>query len=198
MFWGEAATSQILAVAWALRTIGLRYNSDRLLFEMLKGIIDQNVTKSGLPDPYHNLGEVVLIETGLSDKQHEENFKGRSYSLDALIQLLANRDFRGVLEENWKQITDLQLLEFQPEKVWQYCLWNCEDGLLNTTMPLTPQSWQDLLNKANSFNLERVPLYLQKNAILFLLFILVYPHRLTPDGVKYLDKVFLNPKNAFA
>ena len=188
LFWGEVATPQILAVAWALRSIGLPFNSDRLLFEMLKGIIDRNITNAGLPDPYHPLGEIVLNETGLSDKQHEENFKGRSYSLDALIQLLAKRDFRGVLGENWKQITSLQFVEFQPEKAWQYCLWNCEDGLLNTTIPLAPQSWQDLVKKANSYNLDKIPLYFRNNPVLFLFFLVVYPHRLTPDGAKFIDE----------
>ena len=118
LYWGEAATPQFLAIAWALQTIGLPYIADRLIFEVFKAIIDQNtINDEGLPDPYHGLGEVVLTQTGLSDNQQEENYKGRSYSLDAIIQLLARRGFRGVLEEFWKQVTEVFFVEFEPEEI---------------------------------------------------------------------------------
>jgi hypothetical protein len=193
--WGEAAVPQILAVVWAFRMIGLEYKSDQILFDLLVSVIVSSETPTGLADPYHGLGEVTLQQIGLTDKQNAENFRGRSYSLDSLIQLLARRNYRGVLADLWKMITGIHFAEFEPESAWQFCLWNCENGLLSTTMPLTPQSWGELVTKANSISLGKVPTYLVQKPMLLMLFLLVYPHRLTPDNVKYLDDVLKTSSN---
>jgi len=196
LLWGEYATPQFMAIYWALKPLGYSILADRLIFSMLKGIIEQNINKNGIPDPYHPLSEVVLTSLGLSDTQHEETYKGRSYSLDSLIQLLARRGYRGALAENWRQITLLHFAEFEPETAWQYCLWHCEDGVFHETMPKAPQSWKELVDKASSINLEKIPTYFLDNPAILLLFLLVYPHRLQPDVVKYIDKELLKTFDA--
>ncbi|MCL4559891.1 MAG: hypothetical protein M1281_04645 [Chloroflexi bacterium] len=70
----------------------------------------------------------------------------------------------GELLENFGDKFSLSL---SPEESWQYCLWNCDDGLMKTNLPLTPQSWQDLVKKANSITLDRIPHYLQTNPNLY-------------------------------
>lgn len=187
LLWGEAALPQFLSILWALRTIGYPQMADRLLFGIYKGILDKTTSIEGIPDPYHNLGEIVLAISGFSDKLREENFAGRSYSLDSLIQLLAKRDYRGVLAENWKQITLIHFVEFEPEYSWQFCTWHCEDGILHETMPKTPQSWKLLVYQSNEIDVEKIPSYFQSNPAMLLIFLLVYPHRIRPDVVKYLD-----------
>lgn len=187
LLWGEAAIPQLLAIYWALVTLGDTYTADQLIFKIIRGIISQNIDNAGLPDPYHSLGEVVLTSSGLIDKYQEEIFRYRTYSLDSLIQLIARHGYRGVIAELWKQITLLRFTEFEPENAWQYCRWHCEDGVFHETQPETPQSWRELLNKASKANIEKIPVYFRNNPIMLLVFLIVYPHRIRPDVVKYLD-----------
>lgn len=187
LLWGEAATPQFLAIYWALRTIGYTQMADRLLFALFKSILEKATDKKGIPDPYHPLGEIVLSVSGLSDELDNENFSGRSYSLDSLIQLLTRREYRGVLAENWKQLTLLHFAEFEPDNAWQYCTWHCEDGIFHETMLKTPQSWTELVNQSSIANVSKIPNYYQKNPAMLLIFLIVYPQRLFPDVVKFLD-----------
>lgn len=190
LLWGEAAIPQFLSILWTLRTVGYSQLADRLLFAIFKGILEKTTSKEGIPDPYHNLGEIVLGISGLSDQLREENFAGRSYSLDSLIQLLAKLDYRGVLAENWKQITLTHLVEFEPDNPWQFCIWQCEDGIFHETMPKTPQSWKLLKEQSTEINVDKIPSYFQTNPAMLLIFLLVYPHRIRPDLIKFLDNSF--------
>lgn len=189
--WGEAAIPQFLSILWALRTVGYPQMADRLLFAIFIGILDKTTSDEGIPDPYHNLGEIVVTISGLSDKLRGENFAGRSYSMESLIQLLVKREYRGILEENWKQITLMHFVEFEPLYSWQFCVWHCEDGTFHQTMPKTPQSWKSLVNQYKEMSIEKIPLYYQRNPAMLLIFILVYPHRLRSLIALFLDNSFL-------
>jgi hypothetical protein len=188
--WGEAAVPQFLAIYWALKALGVSHMSNRLLYAMFKGILEKSISIEGIPDPYHNLGEIVLSVSGLSDKFREEYFAGRSYSLNSLIQLLSKQGYRGVLAENWKQITHLHFVEFEPENTWQYCIWQCENGTFHETMPKAPQSWQELVDQSKVATHDKIPAYYQNNPAMLIIFLVVYPHRLRPDVVKTLDNSF--------
>lgn len=190
--WGEAAVPQLLAIFWCLSKIDLDNLGNRLIFEMVEGIIHVNITDQGISDPYHHLGEVVMMKLGFMDSIQKENFMGRTYTLDSLIQLLARRGWRGVIADLWKPITGLQLVEFEPEYSWQFCLWNCEEGNLHETLPKTPQSWKELETKSKEIVLSKIPNILKDDPILLLLFIFTYPHRLTPDVVKHLDEMLIS------
>lgn len=185
--WGETAVPQYLAMLWALWLLDYKELSDQLLHTTFKVVLDHSTSKLGFPDPYFGLGKIVLAKMGLSEDLKDISFAGRSYSLDSLIQLIANRGYRGVLAENWKKITSIQMSEFEPDSSWQYCKWHCEDGILHETLPKAPQSWKELVELSQEINLEKVPAYFVSKPNLLLLFLLVYPHRIRPDVVKFLD-----------
>ena len=185
--WGEAAIPQFLSIHWVLRIFGFSYMSDRLLFALFKGLIENSTVNNGVPDPYHSLGEIILSVSGLSDSLKNESFIGRSYSLDALTQLLTRRGFRGILEEYWRKLSHVYFIEFEPDFSWQYCLWHCDEGILYETSPNTPQSWELLVEHSKSFQLKKIPVFFQNNPFLLLLFLIVYPHRMNPDAIKLID-----------
>lgn len=189
LLWGEAATPQLLAVYWALKALKYNNLADRLLFAMFKGVLEKT-THEGIPDPYHNLGEIVLSASGLTDNILNEHFAGRTYSLESFLQLLTKQEYRGILEENWKIITHLQFVNFEPEKTWQFCKWSCENGTFHEVVPKSPQSWQELVDTTKIINIKRIPTYFQKKTALLLILLIVYPHRLFPDAVKHLDNSF--------
>ncbi|NSW53970.1 MAG: hypothetical protein HPY85_15825 [Anaerolineae bacterium] len=189
--WGEAAIPQFLSIVWALRNIDHQYLSDRLLYSIYQGTLAKTISSEGLPDPYHNLGEVTLAFSNLSDLLVKENFSGRSYYLDSLIQLLARYEYRGVLAEDWKKITSVQFSEFEPENSWQFCFWHCEDGVLHVTLPKKPQSWQNLFDHSMEVQVHKIPSYFVSNPVLLLIFLMVFPHRIRPDVIKFLDEAFV-------
>lgn len=191
LLWGEAAIPQFLSIFWALNLLEFPHLADRLLYAMYKGILDK-ANAEGIPDPYHFLGEIVLSISGLSDKAFKEDFSGRSYSLDSIIQLLTRREFRGVLAENWKKTTYVHLVEFEPDEKWDYCTWYCEKGVFHESMPKTPQSWAELFKKSYSLNLEKIPKYYVDNPTMLLIYIIAYPHRLCPEVIKFLDNSLSN------
>lgn len=193
--WGEAATPQFLAVIWWLDTMQLEHLADRILFEMVKGIVGVHRKGAGLSDPYHHLGEVVMMRQGIIETVRPENFKGRSYVLESLIELLVRRGWRGALAEIWKPITAIHYALFEPDSSSQYCLWHCEDGKMYITIPKSPQSWHELQEKASTCNLTKIPEFLQNNPEILMLFLIVYPHRIQTDVVKYLDGIYYSDKH---
>lgn len=188
--WGEASTPQFLAIFWALNKIGYSYMGDRLLYRLINGLIIANQQQNGLPDPYHSLGEVILNQVGLSDTLSDENFAGRSYSLELIVQLLARRGFRGVLNDKWKNISHLHYVSFDPKENWQFCLWQCEDGIYIETMPKETQSWSELVLESNRYDISKIPELFNKRPEMLLIFLIVYPHRLSPNVGRYLDNIF--------
>lgn len=188
--WGEAAVPQFLAVYWYLLNSELGNLGERLLFNVVAAIIQVNKKAEGLSDPYHSLAEVIMSTLGFSEYSQKENFKGRSYTLDSLIQIFTRRGWRGILADIWKPITEIHFAEFTPEQTWQYCTWHCEEGVLNVTVPNAPQSWQELEMKATQIDVSGIPGLFRENPELLLLFIITYPHRVNPEVIKYLDGVF--------
>jgi len=55
-----------------------------------------------------------------------------------------------------------------------------------------PQSWRELQEDSNKIDLSYIPKVLSENPQILLLFLIVYPHRITEDVIKYLDKAFTN------
>ena len=188
--WGEAAVPQFLAIIWCIGSMGVGHLGDQLLFEVLKAIVEMNFTGQGISDPYHPLGEVIMTKIGFANVLQRENFKGRTYTLFTLIQLIVRRGWRGALSELWKPITYQHFVEFEPQITWQYCLWHLDNGTLHDSAPNSTQSWSELQEFSLKVDLSKLPRIFQANPDLLLLFLIVYPHRIRPDVVKFLDDVY--------
>ena len=188
--WGEGAVPQLLAVIWWFDIMQYEHLADRLLFAITKGIVGSNNKGNGLLDPYHPLAKVVMIKQGLGEQDTQSIYKNRSYVLEGLIELLVRRGWRGALAEIWRPLTSIHNARFDPERTYQYCLWHCEEGLMQTSFPQSPQSWAHLVQQSSTHNINNIPKYLQKNPDILLLFLIVYPHRLQTDVMKYLDSIY--------
>jgi hypothetical protein len=190
LLWGEAAVPQFLAVFWLLRQFSATMEPDSLLTSLIESICNANEAEflSGLPDPYHRLGDVVMEQFGMSeDPPTETYYKGRSYTLESLVHLLARRGWRQRLRFLWPKITRLHHAEFQVASPWEFCLWRAENGNLAITQPKMPQSWAELKDQARQVDASLIPQLFQTRPELLLAFVLVYPHRLTKDVAKFLD-----------
>jgi hypothetical protein len=192
--WGEGAIPQFLSTIWCFSNHGLSHVGDRLLYSILLAILKAD-NDGGLPDPYHTIGDVILSSYNLSSSIGNENFKGRSYSLNLILMLLTRRGWRGALAEKWKSITKIMFAEFIPQHNWEFGLWNCDNGKLINLHPRTPQSWKELVEEANQSSFPHIPLFFQQNPELFLLFLITVPHRLTSEITIFLDKYFASQKD---
>jgi hypothetical protein len=194
ILWGEAAAPQILALYWFLKINSLSYNSDYLLFDMIGAICQVNEQANGIPDPYHDFGEIMETLLKLSETSTPEIYKGRSYILESLIQLFARREWRGALADMWNLITHIDFAEFIPPNPSDFCFWYLEDGLFKLTKPEMPQSWKKLQEQAKKTDTSNIPNLLKENPGLLLLFSIVFPHRLNKNVVKFLDDKFFYNK----
>jgi len=190
--WGEAAIPQLLSTSWFLRSCGIEHRASGLIDAIARGICVTNLSPEGkgLADPYHGLAEVVINQTGLSDTIHKENFKGRSYTLEGIIHLLTRWGWRGILEELWPQFTKIDYVEYKADETWEFCLWHTETGKLTVHRPKFPQRWQELQEEASKLDLTYIPKILIEHPSTLLMFLIVYPHRITKDVIKLLDDSF--------
>lgn len=191
VLWGEAAIPHFLAAIWFLRNVTGISKTDIILASLIKTIcaINQSEHSNGLPNPYRTLAEVVSDNTGIADSFHREYYRGRSYTMEGLVHLFARRNWRQQMRSLWPEITHIEYAEFRPETAWQFCLWRLEEhGQLRISYPNTPQSWSELRNDASEFDTTNIPRVFQENPGLFLVFLIVYPHRFTKDAAKFLDE----------
>ena len=188
-YWGDAAVPQILTTAWFKKLQGLEYATNRYIDDMIHIILDANENESspGLPDPWHSLQEVVANTNAISDSFHRENFQGRSYVLKGLIELLVRHGWRGLIAEHWPKISKMHFAKFRTDTKADFARWHNEMGNLIVQIPKTPQSWKELSETAHQIDDDYIPITFTQNPVLLLLFVLVFPHRLTNDVMKILD-----------
>lgn len=191
--WGEAAVSQFLAFFWFRRMKSASINELGILISLIRDICKVNLSKKiELPPPYVSFAEVVRKQLGISELSYRENFWGASYTLELLVYLIARRGLRQYINLFWPEITKMAFFSFIPHSAWQFCLWRTDkDGGLNQDVqPKMPQSWAELQKIARGKDISLIPQIFQEHPELLLMFVLVFPHRLTSDIAKYLDDAF--------
>jgi hypothetical protein len=165
--WGEAAIPQFLAIFWHIEQTVATMDSDSLLQQLIKAVSERNCygKSDALPDPYHDLGEVILGATKIKESS-EENFIGRSYTLESLVELYVRRGWRRQLSILWSDISKVDFAEFLPPTAWEYCLWESEHGYLYLRRPNVPQSWSELQERSHEVEKSLIPAIFQSRPIL--------------------------------
>ena len=190
--WGEGAVPQFLAYYWFLKEIDASPNSDFMLMGLLKLIATQNGKQGpSLADPYQNAEDALLEALGFSEKERKESIEpsGVSYKAKGLLHLVAKRNWKQHLRGIWPDLTRLAFLEFEPAEPWQHYLWRSEYGTNVSEYPPLTKHWEDLRKEAFDCRDNSLPTILRQHPVLMLLFIMTYPHRATPEAVKWLDKM---------
>jgi len=187
-FWGESATPFFLVAALASETRGSQREAERLIYQLVSTIADQNGRHGrGLPNPYYGPEESIrLLIEGL-ETTNSETFTGISYSLESLVHFLARRWLRVHLSLLWSKITSVHYAAFRPAEDWQWFTWKSPHGALETLSPGTPQSWSALLKEAENFEKAEVPDLLKSEPVFALFFALVFPHRFQPGLLKVVE-----------
>jgi hypothetical protein len=193
-FWGESATPLFILMSLFLLEYGDEDLSNSIISDLLLEItMENNLTEGkGIPDPYYGPKEVIGSIFGMSDFEIGwESFLGSSYHLSVLVDILVRRNKRNILNELWKDISCLDNCEFVPETDWHIFLWITKIGEEIRGFYKSPQSWKELRDKAFSKELK-LPKILKTNPEFLYYFLLTYPHRLSKDSIKLIDKSYVN------
>lgn len=192
--WGEGALFPIILSFLFSIKISQPADQGKLfnpIYSILEVIIKFNGRKSqnGMLSPYYGITVALKKKLNLLEEPIDEKFVGRSFMLKVVVDLLARHGKRLELEKYWRELTYISEEEFIPEQPWKHFLWRCENGETRSEILNQTQSWALLKKTALKINLDEIPQVLQKQPRLLPFFLLVYPHRITSNYVKFLDDI---------
>ncbi len=190
--WGESAFPHLLIIYLYHRRTNFEGQSSDLLKMYLSLLIAVNGDDREVlfPNPYYSLEEVLLFIYGDQAVQIEEKFKGDSYTIDACIQLLAREGEKEFLAENWGPITKISQSKFTPESHYEWFRNRCDHGTYDTVLIEFPTQYTDLVKTAAEINRVRFPKLIDDFRKLIPLFLILMPHRLEAEIVKYLAEMY--------
>ena len=187
--WGESAVPYGAMIALELEQQNRGLHAEELLIKFIRQIASENGLEAngrGLPNPYYSAEQALRLLIGL-DLLNLENFRGRSYSIETLVQMLARRWRRQALASLWFSITRIQLCAYAPSEPGEFFRWRSTAGKLSSSFPGEPQSWQELRERSEKLTFTELPTMLITRPQFAPWFALVYPHRLTPQLMNLIE-----------
>lgn len=181
--YGEAAIPHLLAVAWYMEYTGRIAQASSTVGSLLHVILLMQ-KRDGMPKPYYNAEACMRHHLGI--ERIDEAFARHSYSIRSLVEWLARRFWRQHIAASWCAISHIQCCEFVPEKKWGYYLWSCDEGDEQTRFPNQQQSWRELRRDYPS---DVFPNTMRQIPAMLPLFLVAYPHRLTPAFTWRMDSL---------
>ncbi len=156
---------------------------------MLHGLVNPKKAPQpyGFPNPYFNYEDSVRIVNQLIIEDLKQNFVGQSYTMWSMVETLARRGFRKILTGLWPRISRTQYLELEPTNLYDFFIWKAKKGKLVEKFPNQTQSWKALVENSLSDDYSKIPKILAEKTDFALLFILVFPQRLTPSVIRLID-----------
>jgi hypothetical protein len=185
---GECAAAPLLLVATALELLGEPFLGAGLIAITTKNLVTVNApgSEDAVPDPYHSVYEILLHQSGADTTLSEEQFAGEAYTLHVLLEWLARRGFRTVIQDLWPAVTRMHFGEFRPSAPANLLAHDDPDGQLNAWAPSAPQSWSVFAEAASVVQEASLPTRLWQHLEIAPYLPLVYPYRLTSDVAKRL------------
>jgi hypothetical protein len=187
--WGESAVPYLFLAALETEQNCRQHISEGIAIQLVREISAANGefgAGRGLPNPYYSPEAALRLNYGL-DFLNPEQFLGFSYSIASLIDFLARRWRRQALAAPWFSVTRMAFSEYVPASFAEWFRWASSDGILSSTLPGEPQSWEALRVRAETMSLDQLPPTLVKRPAFAIWFVLVYPHRFTPALAKLIE-----------
>jgi hypothetical protein len=187
-YWGESATPFFIMMSLLALECNDRRLSNKIITDIILEIIFENDYQGeGLPSPYKTSIEIIASSYGISDAKIDlKEFRGSSYHLETLVDILVRRKRRDLLGVLWKKITYICKYTFLPDSKSDLFLWRCKSGKTVIEEYKIPQSWKELTIEATKLNLL-TPGILNNKLQFMYYFLLCYPHRLNRDTIKFID-----------
>lgn len=188
-FWGEAFSPHLFAYFWFNLIHDRPTEAVGRFSAMLHGLINPKKAPQpyGFPNPYFSYEDTIRIVNQLLIDDPKQDFIGEPYTMWAIVETLARRGYRPILTALWPKISRTQYLETVPTNIYDYLTWKVAKGKLIEKFPTQTQSWKVLVDEANSTDYAKIPAILVNNPAFALVFMLVFPQRLTPQLTKLID-----------
>lgn len=143
--------------------------------------------EEGLLNLYYGINDIFERLFGINRQRIDlKQFSGSSYILGTLILMLARRDARKILEDNWRKVTHMNLHEFRLDRAEDVFTWLTKGGANYSEFPKQTQSWAELQKEAENF--EGTPDLFIEHLDLLRFFIIVCPHRADKLIIGLLDR----------
>lgn len=187
--WGEAAIPQLLAFYWYFRTIDATLKPMSLITELIRAISIRNRPGSDCPlaNPYYAARDILPYTLGVSDQPLEDRFDRQSYALEGLVHLFVRQNWKQTMKLLWPDVTRLAFVSFEPRRPCDFFRWRSKNGTHRTVLPRRRQEWTDLKCVASESQGQCLPASMRSSPALALLFLLVYPHRMNAEILRWLD-----------
>ena len=185
-FWGESSFPYVLSIIKYLEKKELFDSSSPIINTVLEGILNHNGFRNkeqAFPNPYYDIN--TIFESVFCNKPIDyKQFKASSYILNPLIEIIARRNLKPLLEKNWRKLSHIQINKFIADKDYElFYYWN-KKGINYSNFSQQMQSWKELQNVSKTKISNHL---LEKYRGELPLFLLVYPHRISEDIIKYID-----------
>lgn len=191
LFWGEGAVPQFLAFYWYWRTCDSTARIDFMIADLIEVICRANAPgaepENALPNPYFCAEDVLANRFGSAEEPWEEDFRRNSYSLEALIHVFVRQNWKQRMKALWPSVTKVWFNRCDITAKWRWFLWESDKAEHWSICPPFTKKWDDLRSEASEDRGKSVPSSIKDWPLLALLFLVVYPHRLSPDVVRWLD-----------
>ena len=187
-YWGDSAFPYIFFAIKFLEARNEQELARKVLEDLFTSLVEANSQRQGpvFPGPYLGVDEVLA--DSMPDRLHTEDFagyRGSSYVLRAILEMLVRRGRRNLLGKVWPQLTYCQQHEFIPDRAEDIFAWRTDDGKNVSSFPNQTQSWQSLV--LESSDTSAIPAVYGEFRRVLSFHILVCPHRATPAVLRMLD-----------
>ncbi|MBI5083311.1 MAG: hypothetical protein HZB13_01780 [Acidobacteria bacterium] len=189
-FWGESAFPYLLHMIHFLEQENRELAAFRILTNIFNTLVDVNYGRRGtvFAPPYFSVEE-ILAES-LPDQLERADYRGyagSSFVLGPMIEMLARRNRRDVVEPKWRKLTHVEQQEFVPDLDADVFSWRTRKGR-NRSFFFTPtQSWAGL--QATAADETAIPGSLRAFRSLVPYHLLVCPHRTSAAAVRLIEAV---------
>lgn len=178
LLWGEAAFPCYFNVIKFLELSGESNLGQILLDQAFNAVLDNNGVNSpsGLPYFYYDSEIVIKALLGLSQGDiNFSSFVGGSYILECIVEILARRNRKDLLEKNWRRISHILYHSFILRDPLDIFLWRTKNGINHSQYPGRTQSW-GILRSCSSAK-KRIPNIYKAHSDLLGFILIVLPHR---------------------
>jgi hypothetical protein len=188
--WGEGAVPQLLALLFFKRATDPTVAPDFELSALLRTLVKAN--RSNNPDalatPYYAFEQIARRRLGFDEQgtASRETFSSSSFFCLGLLHLLVRTNLKGECKSVWPDLTRLTHKHFEPGARWEYCLWRSRSGKAIDRIVPSTYGWNELVDDAREARCASVPSELTARYLLHFLWLLIAPHRATPEAVRYL------------
>lgn len=185
--WGESAIPYLLTPYFLFRRQEQNTKADQLLSDIFTRTILTIITPDvPFPDIYTSAEQAVMMAFTGIDNSDGPPTPRISFVLEPLISLLSQPQFRRVMEEHWPEISKCVFSSVKLDNSYDFYNWRIPGGEHVNRYPQSPQSWTSLLEQGGHVDTTSLPSMLLFDKKWAILFLMVFPHRLNGELVKWI------------